>query len=152
MILRLTWTAAVRSIGPLGCSPLLFASSSTGAWGASISSANAFEDGGGVIPKNPSGQSCAGAESFCELLPFANYLVDVGPNEFRKSHPSFPSERASRWDFLLDLDFNVTLTASDTALWMVGLTFLLPPRKATGHSLVLRLPFMAGVATRFLLN
>jgi hypothetical protein len=54
-----------------------------------------------------------------KLLPFVDYLVDVGPNEFRKSHPSFPSECASRWDFLLDLDFNVTLTASDTALWMV---------------------------------
>jgi hypothetical protein len=26
----------------------------------------------------------------------------------------------------LDLDFNVRLTASDTALWMTGLTFLLP--------------------------
>jgi hypothetical protein len=51
-----------------------------------------------VIPKNPSGQS-AGAESFCELLPFANYLVDVGPNEFRKSHPSFHSERAIALEF-----------------------------------------------------
>jgi hypothetical protein len=29
-----------------------------------------LDDGGGVIPKNPSRQSCADAESFRKLLPF----------------------------------------------------------------------------------
>jgi hypothetical protein len=76
---------------------------------------DAFKDGGRVIPKNPSGQSSAGAESFCEPLPFANYLVDVGPNEFRKSHPSFPSE-VHRAGISFWICFNVTLTANDTAL------------------------------------
>src|SRR6266404_5478359 len=49
---------------------------------------NVLDDGGGVIPKNPSRQRCARAESFRKLLPFVDYLVDVGSDEFRKTHPS----------------------------------------------------------------
>ncbi|MGH7935727.1 MAG: hypothetical protein ACREF8_01810, partial [Chthoniobacterales bacterium] len=64
------------------------------------------------IPKNPSGKSCAGAESFRKLLPFVDYLVDVGPNEFRKTHQSFPGELYRAGVFLLELVFSITPTAA----------------------------------------